>query len=213
MSWLGKLLVVVAALAVLLGFLLVIEFGITAGRIHEGVTINKINVGWMTREEAEEALCNTVDVAARSPVEFRVEGYDDRFEFLPAEVGWRARVPRAVGNALSVGRSGGLSAIGDRIQAWTSDVRVPWRGTVDREAVSSLIDRWERQAGQLGVQIDRWQLRWKIRRSILVLPRRELFIPVQSGDYVGTSSPADTEPGAAPPVADESCVGLGSGEG
>ena len=179
-SSLGKFFVVLAALGALALYLVVVDFGLSAGRIHQGIKINRIDVGGMTREEAEEVLDGLAEQVDTEPVVFRLEGFEDRFELTPIELDWQPRIPRTINQALAVGRSDGLKAISDRVSAWLSPVRVQWRGTFDKDAISAVIDSWEKRALDHGVQIDRWRLRLKIRRSILVWPRRELRIPIES---------------------------------
>jgi hypothetical protein len=180
MSVLGKIVGALIALTALTVFLIVVDFGISAGRIHEGVQINRLDVGGLTREEALELLDARAEELEDSPVVFRLEGHSDVFEFTPSELDWQARVPRTIDEAMSVGRTAGLGAVVDRARAWLSDVRVLWRGTVDQDAVSALIDEWETRGDELGVQIDRWRLRWKIKRAIVLMPRKELVIPIAS---------------------------------
>jgi hypothetical protein len=137
-----------------------------------------LDVGGLTPEEAEELLDERAEELEDSQVVFRLEGHSDTFEFLPSELDWQARVPRTIDEAMAVGRTDGLGAILDRARGWLSKVKVQWRGTVDQDAVSALIDEWETRGAELGVQIDRWRLRWKLRRAIVLIPRKELLIPI-----------------------------------
>ncbi|MGH2729845.1 MAG: hypothetical protein ACRDJI_04470 [Actinomycetota bacterium] len=167
---------VTAAMGIL-AFLIVVELGVNAGRIHYGVSINEIDVGGLTEAEAAELLETRVGLVQFEPVVFTTEFLE--FSFVPADVGWRPRVLETTRAAMSLGRDDvPFGAVADRVRAWFSGVKIHWTGSPRAFQVGEMIDEWEREAEGVGLTIDRGRLRARIRRAIVTWPRRAFKIPL-----------------------------------
>jgi hypothetical protein len=172
-----KSLLVVAAVLGALAFLGIIEFGISAGRVHHGVTAGGFDVGGLTLNEAQDFLVDRVhevrDVPACLDHDAILLCVD------PAEVGWRPE-PRATGQqAYDVGRTDGLlGALGDRATAWVGGVSVPWRGGPNGAKVGGLLDEWESIFDRRGLKLRRFAARREINKALDTYPRDTLAIPI-----------------------------------
>ncbi len=169
------------ALLVILGlsaYLVVVDLGINAGRIHYGVSVGDVDVGGLTVDEAARTLDERAQELADEPAYFEVGGLTKIL--IPENVGWHPRSFTNARDAFEVGRAGGpFTALKDRIDAWTEGVKIPWRSGQDHKEVGLLIDRWEEEAAELGYDIRRRALRRRISRAAVTWPRRTFGIPLQ----------------------------------
>lgn len=178
MSSKAKVVFALVGLVGLVAWVLLLDFGMNAGRIHYGVNVQGVDVGGLTFEEATDVLEDEAAKLRFGPVLLSAEGIDCRFT--PAGLGWEPRTRKTIIRARDVGFSGGpLTALGDRLRAWFSGVSVEWARTIDRDKVRALVDDCHEQAEALGVELDRARLRGLISRAITTWPRTEVFeIPV-----------------------------------
>ncbi|MDP9066984.1 MAG: hypothetical protein M3N53_01380 [Actinomycetota bacterium] len=168
------LVLVVAAAA----YLVLVDLAVNAGRIHRGVAVEDLDVGGLSRTEAEEVLTARGEEMKTAPMIFTAEGFDCRFT--PEDVGWGPQPSDTVTAALGVGRDATLwEDLGDRFTAWTDGVRIDWAGSPNPDKVDEELDRCEELAAAMGVTIDRGRLRYKIRRAIVTWPRRPFRIPLE----------------------------------
>lgn len=170
------------ALMTLLGvcaYLIVVDYGINAGRIHHGVDVRGVNVGGLTWEEAVETLGPHGAELQETPVILTREGFS--CNFIPSELGWDPRPEETSTSAYRVGRGvSWLSALGTRVKAWFAGVTIPWTDKIDPAAVGRLIDRCETEGSALGYEIRRWKLRQRIRDAIVMWPRSPVNIPIEA---------------------------------
>jgi hypothetical protein len=167
----------VSAAVGVLAFLIVVDLGINAGRIHYGVSINEMDVGGLTEAEAAELLEARVGLIQFEPVVFTTEFLE--FSFVPADVGWRPRVLETTRAAMRLGRDDvPFGALVDRARAWLSGVEIGWTGSPRAFQVGEMIDEWESEAEGVDLTIDRGRLRARIRRAIVTWPRRPFMIPL-----------------------------------
>ena len=175
---------IVIALATLLGltlFLVVVDFGVNAGKIHHGVSVRDIDVGGLTKDEAAVLLEEEGEKLASSPVILTREGMS--CNFVPTELGWDPRPNDTAVAAYRVGRGiEWAAALGNRVKAWVAGATVDWSDELDTQAVSELIDYCERQADGLGYELRRYRLREKIREAIKTWPRSPVTIPIAKED-------------------------------
>jgi hypothetical protein len=169
------------ALAAILGglvFICIVEFGISAGRVHHGVTVDGFDVGGLTLNEVQDTLVDRAHQFRDAPACLKHEAIMLCVD--PAEVGWRPE-PRETGNqAYDVGRTNGLlRALGDRAEAWTSGVDVPWQGGPNSQKVGRLLDEWESILEGQGLQLRRFAARNAIREALETWPRTTGNIPVR----------------------------------
>lgn len=171
--------IVLAAVLVIgiAGYALLVDFAVNAGRVHRGVDVQGFDIGGLNHPEAQDALEERGEAMKTSPMVFTTEGFDCRFT--PATVGWGPQAFDTAGAAMEVGRSGGtIAALGERIRAWTDGVTIDWAGSTDPRRMRRELDRCERTAEGLGIQIDRPRMRFKIKRAIVTWPRPIFTIPL-----------------------------------
>ena len=170
----------VLGIVLLLGlaaYLLLLEFAVNAGRVHHGVDVQGVDVGGLNHAEAQAVLTERGDEMKASPLIFSTEGFDCRFT--PEDVGWGPQAFDTAAAAMAVGREGGpIQSLGDRWRAWTTGVTIDWGGSTDHARVTREIDRCERTAEALGVEVDRPRLRYKIKRAVVTWPREVFTLPL-----------------------------------
>jgi len=159
-------------------WLVLLDYGVNAGRIHYGVHVNGVDVGGMTVDEARDVLRREATKFRQEPVALSAEGMNCSFE--PAKLGWTPRAKATALRARDVGFEGGLvGALTDRLNAWFSGVEIDWAAQLRAEdRVTRLIDDCERQARALQLELDRDQLRTLIAEAIVTWPRRIYQVPV-----------------------------------
>ena len=166
-----------ATLLGLIAYLVVLDYGINAGRIHHGVNVRGIDVGGLTKEEATELLAERGEAFAESPIILTREGFS--CNFIPSELGWDARPFETAVAAYRVGRGESwFAALGARAKAWFAGATVPWNDRVDAHEMRILLDRCEREASALGYEMRRYRLR-KLIREAITSPRSPVTIPVE----------------------------------
>lgn len=171
---------VLLAIVLLFGFVVwvvLLDLGINAGRIHYGVNVRGTTVGGMTIEEAMDVLQQRGEELRFEPVVLSAEGMN--CSFIPDDVGWGPKPKSTAETARDVGFTGGVfDALGDRVTAWFTGVRVDWVDTPNVRKVTSVIDDCEEQAEALNLELDRYKLRRLMRRAIVTWPRRIFQVPV-----------------------------------
>lgn len=173
----SKILLAVLALIGLFVYLVVMDMGINAGRIHYGVNIDGLQVGGQTLEEAEATIRERGRELRDTPVVLTTEGFD--CSFLPTDLGWRVLPKTTADMARRVGFDDApFGALKDRLVAWFSGVTVDWPGRTHHEDVNALLAECERQADALGLTLERFKLRKKINRAIVTWPRKNFSIPI-----------------------------------
>jgi hypothetical protein len=173
-----KPLSVLIALIGLGAFLLIVEFGVSAGRIHYGVEVGEIDVGGLTLSEAEELLDRRGNKLKTTPIVFGAEGFDCRFT--PEEVGWGPQPFDTATAAMEVGRPLlSVDSLGERVDAWFSGIKLNW-GEPDPELVERIVDSCERNSRGLNLTIDRERLGKWISKAIVTDPRPPMFpVPLE----------------------------------
>jgi len=162
-------------------WLVLLDYGINAGRIHYGVHVRGVAVGGMTLEEARDALRARGKQLRKTPVELSAEGME--CSFVPASLGWDPETKKTAQEARSVGFRGGLgNAFRERVTAWFGGVEVDWAGEPRASRVTPLVDDCEVQAEALQLELDRAKLMRLIPRAITTWPRRIFEIPVATAD-------------------------------
>jgi hypothetical protein len=192
-SRLSKVFLVSAALVGLLAWLIIVELGVNAGRIHYGVQLRgDLKLGGMTRAEARDVLHERAEEMLYEPVVLGAEGIgpirvyprkpdpDDSNEKIRA-VGWNPRYTDTLDALMDVGRKNApFGALADRVGAYFGGVKVAWQGAPEAYRVGKVIDYIEREAGKQGLELDRPALRIKIRQALNEYPRQPFYrIPVE----------------------------------
>jgi hypothetical protein len=173
----AKIVLSLSALIAVALFLVILDLGVNAGRIHYGVRIDHLNLGGLTELEAVDLLDRRGLEMAQAPVLFLKRGV--RCQFLPLDVGWTPRVHRAVANALAVGRQGSIfDDARQRFRAWFGGRKIGWPDSSDRHRVGALLDRCQSLADGAGLQIARPKMRHRIKEALATWPRRRFHIPL-----------------------------------
>ena len=167
------------------GYLLIVEFGINAGRIHYGVELRGgIDVGGMTPAEANDLLKEEVEEMVADDIVLGGQGVHVRFyprrpEGVSEDVleaAWTPHRQDTIEAALAVGREDvPFGAFADRWRAWFGGVKVAWQGKARSPRVTEIIDKVERLGAQEGLTLDRVALRLKIRRALNTWPRQRFY--------------------------------------
>jgi len=138
---------IVAAVAIAL---VVLEVGVTWGRVLPGVAVGGVQVGWMTPIGARVALETAYAASANRTV--TLNWGTERFEVSAAEVGAQIDASASVASALAVGRTGGvLRIIGDRIGSSFGGVQVAPSVQLDTTATTSVLDKIDAAAAEPAV--------------------------------------------------------------
>ena len=164
------------ALVAFLGYLVVVDLGMHAGRVHRGVNVAGFDVGGLTEIEAFDALRERQELLEETPVVFIANGFDCRA--LPTDLGWSPQPFNTARDAMEVGRNGVFAGLRERIDAWFGGVRIGWAGTVDPGEVDEFLDYCEENAAVVNATIDRPKFRYRIRRAIVTYPRSPLDFKV-----------------------------------
>lgn len=184
-SRISRVVLVTIGVLVFLGYLLVVEVGVNAGRIHYGVTVRGgVNVGGMTAAEAYEALEEQAQAMLADDIVLGGQGVHVRFyPRRPEDVSedrlqaaWSPQRAETVEAAMAVGREDApFGALFDRFRAWFGGVKVNWQGRARSPSVTQIIDKVERLGAREGLVLDRPALRLKIRRALNSWPRRPFY--------------------------------------
>jgi hypothetical protein len=162
---------------ILIGYLVLIDLGINAGRVHRGVRVDGIEIGGLTLAEAVALLEDAGEDLKEQEIIPTAEGFDCRFT--PREVGWGPQPFDTVQMAMRVGRADApFGALADRVRAYLGGIEIDWAGKPNRRKVGRLLNRCEQQAAALGAVIDRRALRIEIRRTLRSTTRRRFEIPL-----------------------------------
>ena len=167
---LTKPIAVLLVLVALLLYLLLIDLGVNAGRVHYGVTVGGYDVGGKTFPETVELLDDHGEELQETPIVLGAEGFDCRFT--PKEIGWGPQPSDTAEIAMGIGRPiSDASSILERIDAWMGGTTVGWADQPDESRVDGLLDRCEEAAGGLSVSLDREGTHALIARAITQWPR------------------------------------------
>lgn len=173
-----RLLLVSVALLGSIGSLLVVEFGVSAGQVHRGVTVAGYDVSGLNFTELQDSLEARGAKLRQEPVCFSGDGVSLCVN--PADIGWRPEPGETAERAYEVGRANfPFGALAERAAAWVEGVNVKWEGTPKPRKVTKLLSEWEDLFSARGLELERGLMRYKIRRAIITYPRRTFAIPLQ----------------------------------
>jgi hypothetical protein len=162
---------------VMAGYLVLIDLGLNAGRVHHGVRVDGVDVGGLTLAQAVALLEETGEELKQEEIIPTAEGFDCRFT--PEEVGWGPQPFDTVRMAMRVGRDDApFGALADRARAYFDSIEIDWAGKPNKRKMRRLLDRCEEQAAALGMMIDRRELRFEVGQAITSTSRRRFEIPL-----------------------------------
>lgn len=177
----SRLFLALSAILAVAVYLVVVDYGMSAGRIHKGVDIVGVtpSVGGLTVNEALEIVTPRGEELENAPVAFLARGFDCRFS--PTELGWRSRPYATVQQALSVGRSGGIfTSLAERGRSWTSGVTVEWADGPNSRRMGRFLKECAELAEAFEIEVDVDRLRQEAKRAIVTWPRRYFELPVEA---------------------------------
>jgi hypothetical protein len=162
----------------LLTYLILVDLGVNAGRIHHGVWVDGVDVGGLTESEAvDELKLRAREIFEGPGVTFGLEDSSFTYRISAQEVGWVPQSGAAADAAMNVGRNDApFGALGDRIRAYFGRERIQW-GSTDADFVTGVLDDLESLLAGRGLRLDRAKMRYKIRNAIL-RPQRTWRIPI-----------------------------------
>lgn len=161
----AKVGVLTAAVLGLLLFLIVVDLGVNAGRIHYGVSVAQIDVGGMSRAEAVGPLRRRGRAIQNEPLLLTAEGLNVGIP--PRCLGWRPAVRESVRDAYDVGRTNApFGALGDRVGSWLWGIRVDFDGTWSDQLLDVYMDEWDERLSTLGEPLDRDRLTRILREAV-----------------------------------------------
>ena len=159
-------------------YLVIVDLGVSAGRIHHGVTVTGVDLGGLTRTEAVVRLRRRAFDLAYAPVSLTGHGLDRLLR--PTEVVWRPLPGRTASAALDVGRTGGpFRALWDRLRSWFVHIEVEWAGRPDPEAIVDYVSQVNRDAAERDLVVDRATLRRRLKQAMASWPLRRVAIPLK----------------------------------
>ena len=168
----------VTALCLIL-FGVVVELGINAGVVHHGVTVSGLDVGGLTLEEAQGALHKHRGRMRQAEVCFTGPDFEDCL--LPEDFGWfpsEERIRAVALEAFDVGRTGGpLTALRERLRAWSGDIKLSLPNSVQPLMVTNVIDGWEQTLLESDLRLDREGARARIKDALAAWPRSTFHLP------------------------------------
>lgn len=157
----------------ILAYLVIVDLGVSAGRIHRGVSVAGIDVGGLTVIEAARELTPIGNELADSPLLFTASGADCRFT--PRELGWGPQAFNTAGEAFRVGREDApLGALWDRLKAWTGGIDVGWSGSTNAARVGRFLNECEERVVATGASLDRAQMRFRMKQAIGEWPYQQI---------------------------------------
>lgn len=161
----AKIGVVVAAVVGVLLFLIVVDLGVNAGRIHYGVSVAEVDVGGMSRAEAVGPLRVRGRAIRNEPLLLTAEGLNVGIP--PRCLGWIPAVRASVGDAYDVGRKNApFGALSDRVGSWLWGTRVDFKGIWAGKLLDVYMDEWDARLSSLGEPLDRERLTNVLRDAV-----------------------------------------------
>ena len=174
MSRIAKLLLATGVAAGIVAYVVIVDLGVNAGRIHYGVSVEGVYVGGLTVPEAVDRLTERGKEIKGATVTFSVPGVN--CYFLPRDVGWGPQPADTAKRAIEVGRAHApFGALLDRIDAWLGGIQIGWAGAVKPPKVDRFLDECADNAMGQGLVVDRDRLRTAVARAIVTWPRPVSF--------------------------------------
>jgi hypothetical protein len=183
-SRLAKALLWISLVVGIFVWLILVDLGVNAGRIHYGVSVmGGAHIGGMTEVEAAEYLERREVLLTSRQVVFGARELGE-VSFYPYDVGWKGHPATTARVAMTIGRSGGpFAALGDRIDAWAGGIKLKWEGHANPVKVTAIIDKLAARAAGRGLTLNAPKFRSKIKRALVTWPRRPWYrIPIEDQD-------------------------------
>ncbi len=158
----------------LLAYLVIVDLGSNAGKVHHGVSVEGYAVSGLTESDAYNRLQTRGEILEKTPITFAGEGLT--FTFIPEELGWNFRIDSTTDRAMAVGREGIVSGLWARARSWTSGVDVEWAGRFKpRRKLRNALERLQTDAEDMSLSIDPNEMSRRIKEAIKDLPREDSY--------------------------------------
>jgi hypothetical protein len=168
-----KVVAVVVGFVLVASYLIVLDLGLYAGRVHRGMSVAGHDVGGLTFPELVDDLEERQAELMDRTFTVTTDGASE--SVTPEQLGWNPQ-PFATALALfELGRGDALTAAGDRLQGWFGGVDVDWAGGVRSSRVGRLIVRLEAN----GVDVDDAAVREIVRRAVASDGSVRLEVPLE----------------------------------
>ncbi|MDO8885317.1 VanW family protein [Candidatus Oleimmundimicrobium sp.] len=166
------------------------------GKIHHGIKINGINVGYLTPQESQKKVSQEMEhVLSKSVI---VQHENMEWKLTPTDIKTNLNVAKSVEKAYNVGRKGGfISCFKIRFLTWFSPIESPLICYTDSRLINSFInniakevDKEPRDAGleingtdieviksQIGIKVKKTDLFSQIKDKVVSLENRKINLP------------------------------------
>ncbi len=191
-------LIAVGAIIGIVVLAIVVDSALYYNKVHKGVSIEGVDVGGMTRAEAEATLDKFVGDAQASPIVLTTDNRS--WPLMPDEVGTKMDVVGAVAEAMEISRRKNFFAnLGTRFRLYFTEQDVPLVGTVDTAMMDEFLADLAKQidvapvnAGlaidvgnatikviedRQGLRVDKDTLREELKAILFTLHSTEIEIP------------------------------------
>ena len=172
-----------AVLLAVLVYLVIFEMGLSAGRVHSGVMVRDVDVGGLTRAEAEDRLNIRGREMLKEPIVFTTEGVN--CVTTRKKLGWGPQPADTAERAMRVGRDDvPFGALVDRFRAWFGGVTVDWDDTPDPSRVEAFVSDCQEQSDDLGLNVvmSRELFEEAVERAVYQWPPQQIQeIPLEQG--------------------------------
>lgn len=169
----ARVVTALTSIVALAAYLVIVDLGLFAGKVHRGVTVEGHHVEGLSFPELVDELERRRDELLEREVVFTADGYRDMVT--GADLGFNPQPFDTARATYAVGRGGIVASARQRLRGWFGEVTVPWQGGVRSNLVGRLIARWEREAG---IDVDASAAREVIRTAIAAGARDRYEIPL-----------------------------------
>ena len=146
-------------------FLIVVDLGVNAGRIHYGVSVTGVDLGGMTRREATRELRERRKEINDQVILLTAQGLNVGVQ--PRCFGWRPNVRATVRVAFDVGRRDGpFGALADRVSSWLWGTKIEFQGGLRADFLEYQVEGWDERLSPLGSPVDRDALRRLLEEAV-----------------------------------------------
>lgn len=144
-------------------YLVLIDFGVNAGRVHYGVRVDGFDVGGRTFTEAVALLAERGESVRDERLEYRAGSFT--CGFTPHEIGWGPQPHDTAEAAMGVGRPfSSIGSLGERVDAWLGGYEVEWADDADPTRIEGVVERCRDKARAAGHPLNEEMLRALFRR-------------------------------------------------
>ena len=144
-------------------YLVLVDLGVNAGRVHYGVTVDGFEIGGRTFTEAVSLLAEHGESVRDERLEYRVGSFS--CGFTPGDIGWGPQPHDTAEAAMGIGRPfSSVGSIGERIDAWLGGYEVDWADDADPTRAELVVERCRDKARAAGHPLNEEMLRALFRR-------------------------------------------------